>query len=106
MVLKMHHIVPKCILFFKKFSGGYTPDPVQKGRGRRSEKERKQGGSGWESGQEGKGKRAGKRKWEGRCVPPLFLKPIAAPDGVCILVSFHLQSLAPLPVTHELHSPP
>jgi hypothetical protein len=94
MVLKMHHIVPKCILFFKKFSGGYTPDPVQKGRGRRSEKERKQGGSGWESGQEGKGKRAGKRKWEGRCVPPLFLKPIAAPDEdgrhktVCFLKAY------------------
>jgi hypothetical protein len=45
MVLKMHHIVPKCILFFNKFSGGYTPDPVQKGRekkiGERKGKKRK-----------------------------------------------------------------
>jgi hypothetical protein len=78
MVLKMQYIVPKCILVFLKIFRRYTLDPVQKGRGRRSEKERKQGGSDWESGQEGKGISEGQTKWEGRCVPPVFLKPIAA----------------------------
>jgi hypothetical protein len=71
--------------FSKNFAGVIPPDPVQKGRGRRSKKEREKRKRLGERAR-GKGRRAGKRKcregWEGRCVPPLFLKPIAAPAHV------------------------
>jgi hypothetical protein len=86
MVLKMHHILPKCILFFKKILRGLYPRTPFKMIGEEDRRKKGKKGSGWESGQEVKGRRAGKRKcregWEGRCVPPLFLKPIAAPDWV------------------------
>jgi hypothetical protein len=77
MTLKMHHIAPKCILFFKKFSGVIPSDPLKRGGERGGEGKGKDEGEGergkgmGEEGREGrggKGRRAGRmggRKWEG-----------------------------------------
>jgi hypothetical protein len=58
MILKLHHIAPKCILFFQKVCRGHTPDPRLKGDGKR-------GGEGkgkweeWLGGPEGRERNGG-----------------------------------------------